>query len=95
MPQETKNPTIFYGWFVAGACFATTFTLGEAMWTFGIFFKPLEHDFGWTRAAVLSSYTAFLVGYAISAITTGRPADKYSPRPILFGELVAGIRGHP
>ena len=92
MPQETKNPTIFYGWFVVGACFATTFTLGEAMWTFGIFFKPLENEFGWSRAVVSSGYTAFLVGYAISAIANGRLADRYSPRPILFvSALLAGI----
>jgi MFS family permease len=92
LPQESKNPTIFYGWFVVGACFAATFTLGEAMWTFGIFFKPLENEFGWSRAVVSSGYTAFLIGYAISAITTGRLADRFSPRPILFvSALLAGI----
>lgn len=92
MPQESENPTIFYGWFVVGACFAATFTLGEAMWTFGVFFKPLEDEFGWSRAVVSSGYTAFLIGYAISAIITGRLADRHSPRPILFmSALLAGI----
>ena len=92
LPQETEHPTKFYGWFVVGACFATTFTLGEAMWTFGIFFKPLENEFGWSRAVVSSGYTVFLIGYAISAITTGRLADRYNPRPILFvSALLAGI----
>ncbi len=62
------------------------------MWTFGIFFKPLENEFGWSRAVVSSGYTAFLIGYAISAIITGRLADRYSPRPILFvSALLAGI----
>ena len=62
------------------------------MWTFGIFFKPLEHEFGWSRAVVSSGYTAFLIGYAISAIINGRLADRYSPRPILFvSALLAGI----
>ena len=92
MPQETEHPRIFYGWFVVGACFATTFALGEAMWTFGIFFKPLEHEFGWSRAVVSSAYTVFLIGYAVSAIAAGRLADRYSPRPILFvSALLAGI----
>jgi len=92
LPQETENSTIFYGWFVVGACFAATFTLGEAMWTFGIFFKPLKNEFGWSRAVVSSGYTGFLIGYAISAITSGRLADRYSPRPILFvSALLAGI----
>lgn len=92
LPQETEHPTKFYGWFVVGACFATTFTLGEAMWTYGIFFKPLQNEFGWSRAVVSSGYTVFLIGYAISAITAGRLADRYNPRPILFvSALLAGI----
>jgi MFS family permease len=62
------------------------------MWTFGIFFKPLEHEFGWSRAVVSSAYTVFLIGYAVSAIAAGRLADRYSPRPILFvSALLAGI----
>lgn len=92
MPQENAYSTRFYGWFIVGACFAITFTLGEAMWTFGIFFKPLGNEFGWSRAVVSSGYTAFLIGYAISAIITGSLADKFSPRPILFvSALLAGI----
>jgi MFS family permease len=62
------------------------------MWTFGIFFKPLEHEFGWSRAVISSAYTVFLIGYAVSAIAAGRLADRYSPRPILFvSALLAGI----
>ena len=92
MSENLKRPTLFYGWFVVAACFAATFTLGEAMWSFGVFFKPLEQDFGWSRALVSSGYTTFLFGYAISVIISGRMADRYSPRPILFiSALLAGI----
>ena len=92
MPQQNEHPTKFYGWFVVGACFAATFTLGEVMWTFGIFFKPLENEFDWSRAVVSSGYVVFLIGYAISGIINGRLADTYSPRPILFvSALLAGI----
>ena len=92
MPQKNASSTRFYGWFIVGACFAITFTLGEAMWTFGIFFKPLGNEFGWSRALVSSGYTAFLIGYAISAIITGRLADRFNPRPILLvSALLAGI----
>lgn len=61
------------------------------MWAFGVFFKPLEQEFGWNRALVSSGFTAFLIGFGLSAIITGRLADKYSPRPILFlSALLAG-----
>jgi len=90
--HAVKTPRIFYGWFVVIACFAATSTLGETMWSFGVFFKPLETEFGWSRALVSSAYTAFLFGFAISVITSGRLADRYSPRPILFvSAVLAGI----
>lgn len=84
MFQEEKSPKIFYGWFIVAACFIATFTCGEAVWSFGVFFKPMEKEFGWSRALISSGYTGFLFGYAISAMATGRLADRYSPRPILF-----------
>lgn len=92
MSNEPKGPRIFYGWLVVAACFAATFTLGEALFTFGVFFKPLKNEFGWSRALVSSGYTAFLIGYCISVMTGGRLADRYSPRPILFvSGLLAGV----
>jgi OFA family oxalate/formate antiporter-like MFS transporter len=84
MPEETNNTTLFYGWLTMGACFAVMLTQGGTMWTFGVFLKPMAQDLGWSRAQVSSGYTAFLLGYVISVITTGRLADKYSPRPILL-----------
>jgi MFS family permease len=88
--QEEKSPKIFYGWFIVAACFIATFTCGEAVWSFGVFFKPMEKEFGWSRALISSGYTGFLFGYAISAMATGRLADRYSPRPILFPDWWVG-----
>ena len=84
MPEEKNNTSLFYGWFTMGACFAVMLTQGGTMWTFGVFLKPMAQDLQWSRAQVSSGYTAFLIGYVISVITTGRLADKYSPRPILL-----------
>ncbi|MFC2032485.1 MFS transporter [Chloroflexota bacterium] len=92
LSKETSNPKIFYGWFVVAACFVVTMTLGETFWSFGVFFKPLEAEFGWSRTVVSSGFTAFLLGYAISVVSTGRLADRYSPRPILIAAaLAAGL----
>jgi len=90
--QEEKSPKIFYGWFIVAACFIATFTCGEALWSFGVFFKPMEKEFGWSRALISSGYIGFLFGYAISAMAAGRLADRYSPRPILFlSACLAGL----
>jgi len=90
--QEEKSQKIFYGWFIVAACFVATFTCGEALWAFGVFFKPMEKEFGWSRALISSGYIGFLFGYAISAMAAGRLADRYSPRPILFlSACLAGL----
>ena len=91
MVSEHKSAGVFYGWFVVAACFAITLTLGETFWSFGVFFKSLENEFGWSRSLVSSGYTAFLVGHAVSLVASGRLVDRYSPRPfIVASALIAG-----
>jgi len=85
---EEKKPGVFYGWVVVFACFLATLTLGETFWCFGVFFKPLETEFGWSRAITSSAYTCFLIGHAISLIVGGRLGDRFSPRPILLATAV-------
>jgi MFS transporter, OFA family, oxalate/formate antiporter len=84
MPGEKNNTGVFYGWFTMGACFAVLLIQGGTMWTFGVFLKPMAQDLQWTRARVSSGYTAFLIGFVISVIITGRLSDRYSPGPILL-----------
>ncbi len=91
MNTEEKKPKVFYGWVVVFACFLATLTLGETFWSFGVFFKPLESEFGWSRALTSSAYTCFLIGHAISLIIGGRLGDRISPRPILLA--TAAIAG--
>ena len=47
MPKEVKNSIIYYGWFVVVACSALTIVFGGISWSFGVFFKPLESEFGY------------------------------------------------
>jgi MFS family permease len=92
MPEEKNNTGVFYGWVAMGACFAVLLTQGGTMWTFGVFLKPMAQDLQWNRAQVSSGYTAFLIGYVISVITTGRLSDRYSPGPILLvSAILTGI----
>jgi len=58
---RTDKSEIFYGWFVVIACFFRDLSLGETMWSFGVFFKPLENEFHGAGTLVSSGYTAFLI----------------------------------
>jgi MFS family permease len=92
LSAEREKSGVFYGWFVVAACFLLTLTLGETFWSFGVFFKPLEEQFDWSKSLVSSGYTAFLIGYAISIVASGTLVDRLSPRPIvLVTGLIAGL----
>lgn len=83
-----NSPKIFQGWYVVIACFFVTMCMGETLWSFGVFFKPLQAEFGWSRALVSSGYMMYLITYSLSGMVAGRLSDRYGPRLIL---LASGI----
>ena len=51
-----------------------------ALYTFGVFFEPLLHEFGWTRA-VTSAACSIAIGLELPiGIVAGRLTDKFGPR---------------
>jgi len=63
---------------------------GEAAWSFGVFFKALEGEFGWTRSVVSSGYMALIVGLSISTYWAGKSADRREMRPVLLLSAALG-----
>jgi len=55
------------------------FTWGT-VYSYGVFFKPLSAEFGWTRAATSGAYSlVFLLNGALG-ILAGRLSDRFGPR---------------
>ena len=91
MAAFRRERPIYYGWFVVAACFIGMLCLGEVMWSFGVFFKALEAEFGWSRSLTSSCYTLMIAGYAVGAILAGKLTDRYTARPVFIASaLVAG-----
>ncbi|MCX8126708.1 MAG: MFS transporter, partial [Dehalococcoidia bacterium] len=51
-----------------------------AYYSFGVFFKPVLNEFGWTRAMVSAAFSMATIVIGLLAIVTGRMTDRFGPR---------------
>lgn len=88
-----KTSKIFYGWWIVAVCFIAQFlAVGIAVHSFGVFFKPLAKEFGWSRTAISLGHSAFTIMIALSGPIVGRCVDSYgAKRVMLFGSIVMGL----
>ena len=80
---ENKKPKFFYGYFVVLAAFLTLVITWGTMYSFGVFFKPLLTEFGWTRAMTSGAYSLYYLLHGFFYIFTGRLNDRFGPRIIV------------
>lgn len=88
--NAAEKPTFFYGWVIVATCFVAATSYG-LFYTFGVFFKSLQTEFGWGRALTGSVHSLHLVIYALSTYFFGRLTDRHGPRRALsLGALFIG-----
>jgi len=82
----------FYGYNIVAAGFVIQAAYVGAMFTFGVFFKEFQAEFGWSRGAISgASSLAFLI-MGITGILVGRLNDRIGPKVIIMvGGLSAGL----
>lgn len=87
-----EKPKLFYGYIVAFIAFIIMALAFGAQYTYGIFFKSLEADFGWSRTSISIGYTINMAIQAVIGIFAGRLNDRFGPRILLTvcGILAAG-----
>jgi len=62
------------------------------MYAFGLFFKPVMNEFGWSRGAVSFAFTTLYLAQGIFQPIAGRFTDRYGSRKIiLVGAVVTGL----
>lgn len=74
----------YYGWviLIAGLVFVTI-SYG-VRFSFGVFFKSLEVDFGLTRTLTSAIFSAFLLLCPVFGVLNGWILDHYGPRLIII-----------
>lgn len=74
---------LFYGWVIVGACFVIISMNTGLMYSYGVFFKHLIADFGWSRGATSGVHSLFMVVHGGFAIVMGWLADRFGPARVM------------
>jgi len=78
-----KKQQVFYGYIiVAIALLIAVMTMGT-FYSFGVFFKPLIAEFGWTRATTSSAVSIAWIVSGFLSIGVGGLSDRLGPRKVV------------
>ncbi|RMF91906.1 MAG: MFS transporter [Nitrospinota bacterium] len=72
-----------HGWYVVGSAFLLLFFTGASRFAFGVVFKPMLADFGWTRGTLSLAFTLNMTLMSLTQPWAGRLFDRHGPRKIL------------
>ena len=83
--ENTTTPqrAFYYGWVIVAACAVTLVIHAGVMYSYGIFFKHLIAEFGWSRAATSGVHSLFMVIHGGSAIVMGWLVDRFGPAKVM------------
>lgn len=82
--QPVKNkPRFFYGYIVVVASLVILLLQYGPRNSFGVFFKPMTSELGWTRAMTSGAFTLSMLVQGSSGILMGRLNDRFGPRFIM------------
>lgn len=88
--MKDNGERFFYGyWIVVVGFLSTVFGSGMGFYAFSVLNKPIADDFGWSRGAVATAFTFFILTSAGVSPVVGRFTDRRGPRQTLFVGTVA------
>ncbi len=82
---EKRTSRFFYGYVVVVASLFVSLLMVGTYHSFGIFFKPLTAELGWTRAVTAGARSIAQLLRGFLGIIAGRLTDKFGPRVVLIG----------
>ena len=82
---------VFYGWYIVAASVALNFYLSIVFFQgFQVFFLPILHEFGWSRALTSGAFSLRQLESGLLAPGIGFLVDKWGPRSVILAGVVIG-----
>ena len=79
MNKNNKSP-IFYGYVVVAASFMILILMHGLHSSYGVFFRPLQDEFGWDRATISGANSLCMLMMGVFAMVSGRLTDRFGPK---------------
>jgi|GEM_PF-6209178 Major Facilitator Superfamily. len=82
--DKAGDSKFFYGWIVLAGCFLLSSVYGF-FYNYGVFFDPLQDEFGWGRTLTSTLPGVSTLIYSGAAILMGWLTDKIGTRKVIIG----------
>jgi MFS family permease len=79
-----------FGWVIVAASLVMLVGAVGTQACFGLFLKPLSHDFGWSRAGVSGAMSLLLAVSGLMGVVMGRVTDRYGARAAMAPGIAIG-----
>lgn len=86
--------TLFYGWYVLASSFIILFLTAGARYSFGVMFKPMMAEFGWSRGSLSMAFFLNMAIFAFTIIVAGKFYDRYGPKWMILIATVFLLAGY-
>ena len=83
MANLARTPRIFYGWYIVAASFIILFFSSGSRYAFGVMFKPIIQEFGWSRGSISLVFFLNMVVFSLAIMIAGKVYDRRGPRMVL------------
>ena len=81
---STSKARLFYGWYILVGCFLLLFFQAGARHSFGVMFKPMIAQLGWSRSSISLAFFLNMTIFALTLTIAGRFYDRYGPKWVIF-----------
>ncbi|OGO40275.1 MAG: hypothetical protein A2147_00550, partial [Chloroflexi bacterium RBG_16_57_8] len=93
MNTHTRN-RVFYGYVIVAASLLILVVMHGTSASFGVFFSPLQTEFGWSRATISGAASLAFLLLGLFSIAAGRVTDRFGPRVTMTISSIALVSGY-